>query len=155
MMFAISRVKKMRTKLEKASNYHSNDYYLYSKKRTSASIKIQAVYRMCGLRRKFHAHKLQVEKEKAVQKTQKKFEKHLQRYVTRLNEVSGKSVESHCADRVGAYDNGVEIDLEQHRATCPKNSSEANVGMVPYRCASPSFNVAAQILECSCWFQHQ
>ena len=200
MLSAMSRVKKLRAKLEEASNYNSKDYYLYSKKRTSASIKIQAAYRMYTLRKKFNAHKLRIEKKVAELKNQEKFEKHLERYVKRLNQVSGKITKAQTPETVDTEDTGVEIDLKQHKEACPTmgkkspiqsinksnlatydfetskqrqlaaikiqksyrshmcrtsggSNSKINVGMVPFRCASPSVDLAAQILECSCWFQ--
>lgn len=94
MYLATSRVKKMRSKLEKASNYHSKDWYVYSKSRLAGTIKIQAIYRMHIHHTKFLAYMNKMA-------WQKKQISYLNRYVTRMNQISGNintSIVAECTD---------------------------------------------------------
>lgn len=108
-MIAVSRVNDLRHKLTKASNYHSDDCFTYSKQRTASSIKIQSIYRMHILRKPFVSQKEQTEEKAKLLKTQTA---HLLRYVNRMNQVTGN-------DEANNDDSGVEVDLEQHKIVCP------------------------------------
>lgn len=110
MMFAMTRVRTIRSKLEMSSNYHSDDFYIYSKQRTASSIKLQAIWCMYILRKIFVAGYQKKLKEAKLLKTQ---ESYLRRYVTRMNKVTCKSEEA------DGNDLGVEVDIEQHKVVCP------------------------------------
>lgn len=110
MMFAIFCVKNIRSKLEKTANYHSNDSYVYSKQRTASSIKLQAIYRMYTIRRKYVLQKLQAEQKAALLKKQ---DNYMKRYMKRMDQVNSNIEETSNGDA------SVEIDLEQHKAVCP------------------------------------
>jgi hypothetical protein len=116
MLIVMSRVKKIRAKLERASNYHSTDCYLYSKKRTAASITIQATYRMHKLHKKYLAQKLKSDRESALLKKQ---ESYLKRYAKRMNQVNGKTDETNKSEPISDEEEGIEVDLDQHRTVCP------------------------------------
>ena len=55
MNLAIVRRRMMTTRLVRAANYHSDDYFAYSKKRKAAAIKIQTAYRRRSAMAKFIA----------------------------------------------------------------------------------------------------
>ncbi|KAL7517369.1 hypothetical protein ACHAWX_002297 [Stephanocyclus meneghinianus] len=79
-MLAAICVKKLVSKLKDAANYHSNDYFAYSKKRKEASIRIQAAYRMYTTRKMFVAKKLLSKRLAASMKIQATYRKrHLAR----------------------------------------------------------------------------
>jgi hypothetical protein len=87
MMLATKSLKLKKSKLEEAANYHKDDYFAYSKKRKAAAIKIQAMYRMIGLRRKYLEKKMEKKRLRASGIIQSAYRT---RYSDRMNRATKK-----------------------------------------------------------------
>ena len=83
----------MNAETEKVSDYQSKHCFVHSRQRTASSIKIQSIYRMYTLRKKYVVEKMQVDG--------------LDRYEKRINQVNG-TVEA---------TSDVEVDLEMYNTT--------------------------------------